>query len=1061
MGFRVRAHKDHPFGDEIVNRRGSNFAVSSLDAVSAAIKVCVLEDGNDQEKSIGGPAAADLRTAASPPASDAMPALRTTGFTIRLNDAAAQTQAAVSRQAGLDEKFDNRPAVCDVPPLTTWLDQLIIGYRAEVARRPAGPRPAGISWPKFHSLCRRRGTYRFADAVVPPLDQLDDEGFLSDSHTQRGDSLLTNNAIATWTGYGLCITRPSKEQDLSEDVRRRHNELPNVERLPLDAHFDPVPRSLPPLRLGDWYTLRVRPVDLTGQTVRTDPADAGTASTDGGLVEPADWQRFRRFEPVAAPLVLGPRARAAGDQTTPDPEDLVLAESTRVMVVYSAEPEKGKALSDEMKMLIDHAPVRWLLPPHVSPQMAEWHGMLDKLSAGTAYRLLRDHTHVPEFLTSSTGRRALSYLPDPLAMKLHVELQLESDEIFTIPDWAVPGNDRDHWPDWRPIRLALLKTKTDRPKLSIDASRRTLTVALPKGRRGQLRVRYDLSPEQRDTYMALNDWPNFRIERLTPFVAIDVVHAVDRPSPLSAALSAEERAIGAISQPVRCDFSERFNDLSRDTDSATLSAVFSSVVDDKNAIWNGSEGPQARKTFATINVPLKQSADGTCGMTLDVPTPSLAHCRVVFTGHSTSLYRGLFTVPQTDGRTTSRRVADKLSSEMRFFQTTPSDAKNYEPVEPFSQVIEVLNASPPPPPEVAYVLPLVPPVGTDSEPGDVYGVRVFMRRPWFVSGASEQLGVVLLNNRDEAQRAQLNGLYTQWGVDPLRGTMVGGTSDMKGPPGWDDLALLHEKQIEFLPNEMRQKLATMPVNTPFPRPIPCDIPPPPPILCDTRTNAVANETPGAKTLTLKPLPVYAADPLGGERLCYADVIFRSPRLAKEYFPLVQLALVRYQPHSVKVTDMDVSDPKVSTITLTDFTMLPANRSLTVNFVGTNATITLVAPFGTPRTPMPFPTTVPATNPSPGTSAERGVRASVVRITVERSVITADGVTGWAYESFPASEASATYVAEGQKSVCKLVVTRPRNGTFRLVLREYETYLGRNHNEAYRCVLVHPIPLDGL
>ena len=79
----------------------------------------------------------------------------------------------------------------------------------------------------------------------------------------------------------------------------------------MTTEFSIVAASLPSLRFGRRYRLRLRPVDLAGNSLDYDDAVADLL-TMVGLAIPLDPQGlpYLRFEPVAAPLVALRQARS-------------------------------------------------------------------------------------------------------------------------------------------------------------------------------------------------------------------------------------------------------------------------------------------------------------------------------------------------------------------------------------------------------------------------------------------------------------------------------------------------------------------------------------------------------------------------------------------------------------------------------------------------------------------------------------------------------------------------------------------------------------------------------
>lgn len=164
------------------------------------------------------------------------------------------------------------------------------------------------------------------------------------------------------------------------------------------------------------------------------------------------------------------------------------------------------------------------------------------------------------------------------------------------------------------------------------------------------------------------------------------------------------------------------------------------------------------------------------------------------------------------------------------------------------------------------------------------GLRVYLRRPWFSSGAGELLGVALWSSDrdppDNEQRDKFKPFMTQWGMDPIWQTGdLSGTPSIASFPGADASELgvtLEEATARDAPNG-------------------------PPGIVDVVGFA----------------PQY--DPV--RKLWFADVEIET--FTGTYMPFVRLALVRYQPEAL-------ADAKVSRVVLADFAQLTPDRSALVS-----------------------------------------------------------------------------------------------------------------------------------
>ena len=134
--------------------------------------------------------------------------------------------------------------------------------------------------------------------------------------------------------------------------------------------------------------------------------------------------------------------------------------------------------------------------------------------------------------------RALTYLPDPLAVEIAARLfghpDIADDEIITIPLYPAGT-----WPEAQPFLIEVCENPLERPHF--DAASRTLRIPLPKGVQAKLRLSMKLAPDalEKMGVFAWLDAPDQAAQRkragdgqhwmLTPWRVVDLVHAVQRP----------------------------------------------------------------------------------------------------------------------------------------------------------------------------------------------------------------------------------------------------------------------------------------------------------------------------------------------------------------------------------------------------------------------------------------------------------------------------------------------------------------------------------------------------
>lgn len=163
------------------------------------------------------------------------------------------------------------------------------------------------------------------------------------------------------------------------------------------------------------------------------------------------------------------------------------------------------------------------------------------------------------------------------------------------------------------------------------------------------------------------------------------------------------------------------------------------------------------------------------------------------------------------------------------------------------------------------------------------GLRVYLHRPWFSSGAGELLGITLWSGNaynkplDDELRVRFKPYITQWGMDPI----------------WETGALAGWPSIGDFAGDNR---------------------------CD-RAVSLAEQVKGpgeaAGRVDVVGFPT-TYDP--ERKLWYADLTFNVS--TDTYMPFVRLALVRYQPHAL-------ADARISPVVLADFAQLTPTRAALV------------------------------------------------------------------------------------------------------------------------------------
>jgi hypothetical protein len=318
--------------------------------------------------------AGDSGTQATPidaSAEIAAPALQTSGLMLaRTGQAKALVSDVATARTQEDDRLAGRRAVL-------FAEDLVRGYRIDVRRFPPGFRPGVDPEPPWMSLHRRTGDFRFKrdGASDLPVLGIADEGFVQpvvaqDRNGGDANPIYIHEYYAHWQGWSLSAPFPADPVGLT----RGQSDMPAVPAglKQVEVSVQAAPATLPRLRFGHSYQMRVRTVDLAGNGLTLDGAQAvldilaQQARPEVFLPIKGQQLPYRRFDPIASPvLVLR--------------EELTAGEAIDVMVIRSNGPGTTTA-----SYAVDlHDPLyhgfndRHIAPPKSSQRMAERHGRFD------------------------------------------------------------------------------------------------------------------------------------------------------------------------------------------------------------------------------------------------------------------------------------------------------------------------------------------------------------------------------------------------------------------------------------------------------------------------------------------------------------------------------------------------------------------------------------------------------------------------------------------------------------------------------------------------------------
>jgi hypothetical protein len=868
------------------------------------------------------------------------PALRTAGLMLvhrkRADMLADKFKANALKNASAQAVSDETPGA--VPP-ELYAQDALRGFRFDIWDATTGV---------WRSLCRREAVYTLGAGVEIEPEAGEEEGIVRLATTSSPDPktnpdlLWLHEAVVSWTGWSLTAPPPGRAilpDDSVGSEAQTEAELPPG--LAFSSRLRVVRGSLPRLRYGRSYWLRARAVDLAGNSLDSQEHDFGPEQPDVRALP------FLRYEPVAAPTVALVRR---DDGTTERPAE---GESMLRIAIRSFNdvPADDDVPTSETAR-------RFAVPQQVSAREAEQHGMLDAGGAvdSTTFDLLanqrdRDATDptaalveqvipiqgpldpapVPTTFAVYRDGLELTYLPDPLAVEVAVRIlgHPDADPEAIIPITLYP--DERTWPGALPFKLEVLDKPGEAP--SFDEATRTLIVPLPKAERATVRLSLTLTKEVLHGIMGIWRWaksPTDALERralegrhwmLTPWTDVEVVHAVQRPllDPTFEELFVTRgwgdtaawprfRAKCSIKSTDRVDLHAEWHEPSDDpaaTDSAEI-AVDRSRADTAFSVKLTGPDDYARKQVGTERGGIPDHT---------IAGPDLID--VGLKGHDL-VARKLHEFKDTR----YRRIEYWLEGTTRFREYLPHGLlteddgtgtlvpteKNITVVGPRA-VRWIKSSAPPPPPDVLYVVPTFGWVRSHSEAGDPSswrrggGLRVYLDRPWNVTGYGEMLAVVLAppsfagDPEKEPKGRPYKKLVTQWGNDPT----------------WDSpfVAGMAPSRLSF----PLARTAADPTGGWLPTGAPAteaDQPPGPFGVTGLGTSPAR--------VDIAPHDVfYDTD----RHLWYCDLEIDQ---GASYWPFVRLALARYQPVSIYGAEL-------SEIVLADFMPLVADRWLNVRRAG--------------------------------------------------------------------------------------------------------------------------------
>lgn len=500
------------------------------------------------------------------------------------------------------------------PAETLYSDDIVQGYRMDIAYEE-DPN-------QWFSLHQRKNEYKWYDnqnkahnIEIPETD----EGFIELAMTENPDDpndVFISETLARWEGWSLSVTRPGFAiNEAADDPSPNKRDFVNTDRnVEMKKYaFDPnlefkmnmqsksIPGTLPRLRFGKDYRVRIRTVDLAGNSIPLGFIPESTTDTIRTNI------RYMRYEPLSSPIVL------VGNEL----KDGEFLESMVIRSNYDQSANDYENLNLDEKDFPDYSQ-RYLLPPKNSQMIAEAHGKFEKamgnnpLIAQQIYKLITDHEGLykrPEKTVEKVyqpNEVEIIYLPDPMAAGValfvsegfeHTHTQEFSAKMFSFFSSEELSSDKTNTveipDDWYHAKHLRIRLEEGELGSKWNSSERVFTVFLPKGYR--TRIKYSTFWREADFKKMSAIWQ--MIKEKNPSNLTELEKVVRSGQHWMMSPPREFELVHAVQQPVEIpeikniipdrDFGETFVDLhtkfkvhGESTEKVSIQAKWTEPIDD-------------------------------------------------------------------------------------------------------------------------------------------------------------------------------------------------------------------------------------------------------------------------------------------------------------------------------------------------------------------------------------------------------------------------------------------------------------------------------------------------
>lgn len=914
------------------------FSVFQIDADGAALKLNnevenkIIEDVKLKIVHINLAGSKTLQAKQLPeekPEDTGLPTLRSAGIAIARNGLAeilhVKFQKANTLKARLlnKNKLDNQLKIIlpdDQDAL--FADDIIQGYRMDIANSSDPD--------KWYSLHWKKDEYSYEDSngqlhEIAGTDP--DEGFIQTAaaeDTEGQKQLFSGEVMFRWEGWSLSVVKPGyaiNEEDDDHDkdyvntsraVEAQKYTLDKDLEFKLNAIPKIVKGTLPKLRFGESYMIRVRTVDMAGNSPSLE-----MKTPDPGKNQIRSFT-YKRYEPTSSPIIL------LGNH-------LKDGESLEHMVIRSnydqsaSDYENTHPLSNQV---FDETAIRHLLPPKNSQLMAECHGKFDK-ALGANPQLAKQ---MYDFITSREAHYEFGengkdkvyqvsdveviYLPDPMGAGVSIFLaegyenshtQEFETRLFTFfSNEELTGKstdikiDDENWYKGKSMRIVLKEGSRAAKWLS---SQRILEISMPKGQRTRLcfstwwRAK-DIEEISAIWGMLEKENPSTRKKlfeiategrhwMISPARELELTHVVQQPveAPVIEKIRGD-RDYSQTSAYIHANIGVHGNS----TIKLDIQSRWKEIIDLPHHVepeWHDKSG---EINDISVNYHDKAIKKGFFPEEQQKPAPSQKGGAVQMMVMTKDMMALLQQFEDTRHRMVHYKAIGASRYQEYFDGLIKQDKLSVTRESEVFQNVIIPSSARPHKPEVEYIIPTFEWRKTQTTGAMRHkrlggGLRVYLKRPWYSSGEGERLAVILPGFQGNssftatvaAPASGLNPNLTHWGVDPIK---------LSRPS-----AGFYPASDQFRMGPIVEEGVSYPGNENY------------------KVTAVA----------------YPVEFDKERKLWYCDLAIEHGTM---YYPFIKLALARYQQHSVRKNGTDVC---LSEVVLPDFIQLVPERTCTVDF----------------------------------------------------------------------------------------------------------------------------------